>query len=48
MNALGIVIASQTAADHSRSALPRSPVIEQPPASLVRRIAGRLGPNHER
>ena len=47
MNPLGIVIASQTAADHARSALPRSPVVEQPAATLVRRVAARLAPNHQ-
>ena len=47
MNPLGIVIASQTAADHARSALPRSPVIEQPAATLVRRVAARLGPSDQ-
>ena len=48
MNLVGIVIASQTADRNARSALPHAPVIEQPAASLVRRIAVRLGPNHER
>lgn len=47
MNPLGIVIASQTAANHARSALPRSPVIEQPAATLVRRFVARLAPNDQ-
>ena len=34
MNPLAVVIASQTAASHARSALPRAPVIEQPAATL--------------
>jgi hypothetical protein len=46
MNPIGAVIASQTAISHARSALPRAPVIEQPAATLVRRIAARLGPNY--
>jgi hypothetical protein len=47
MNPLGIVIASEYARDHARSALPRARVIEQPAATLMRRVAARLGPNHE-
>ncbi len=47
MNPLGIVIASQRVMEHAHSALPRSPVIDQPSATLVRRIAARLGPNHQ-
>ena len=47
MNPIGIVIASQRVTEHAHSALPRSPVIDQPAATLVRRIAARLGPNHQ-
>jgi hypothetical protein len=45
MNPLGVVIASKSATSHARSALPWAPVIEQPAATLVRRVAARLGPN---
>ena len=45
MNPLGAVIASQCATSHARSALPRARVVEQPAATLVRRVAGRLGRN---
>jgi hypothetical protein len=44
MNPLTVAIASKRASDHARSALPRSPVIGQPAATLVRRYAARLGP----
>ena len=47
MNPIGIVIASQRVMEHAHSALPRSPVIDQPAATLVRRIAARLGPSHQ-
>ena len=43
MNPLAVVIASKTATSHARSALPWAPVIEQPAATLVRRVATRLG-----
>ena len=45
MNPLAVVIASKSATSHARSALPWAPVIEQPTATLVRRVATRLGPN---
>jgi hypothetical protein len=45
MNPLAVVIASKSATRHARSALPWAPVIEQPAATLVRRVATRLGPN---
>jgi len=45
MNPLAVVIASTSATSHARSALPWAPVIEQPAATLVRRVATRLGPN---
>jgi hypothetical protein len=45
MNPLAVVIASQRATSHARSALPRAPVIGQPAATLVRRVVDRLGPN---
>ena len=47
MNPLTVAIASRAVTEHARSALPRSPMIEQPAATLVRRIAVRLGPTHE-
>jgi hypothetical protein len=47
MNPLAVVIASRCATSHARSALPRAPVIEQPAATLVRRVAARLGPNDQ-
>jgi len=47
MNPLAVVIASQCAASHARSALPRAPMIEQPAATLVRRVADRLGPSDQ-
>ena len=47
MNPLVVVIASQCATDHARSALPRAPVIGQPSATLIRRFAARLGPNDQ-
>ena len=45
MNPLGAVIASQRASIHARSALPWAPVVEQPAATLVRRVVARFGPN---
>jgi hypothetical protein len=47
MNPLAVVIASKSATSHARSALPWAPVIEQPAATLVRRVAARLGPNDQ-
>jgi hypothetical protein len=47
MDPLVVTLASQYQIDHARSALPRAPVIEQPAATLVRRVAARLGPNHQ-
>jgi len=47
MNPLAVVIASRCASSHARSALPRAPVIGQPAATLVRRLADRLGPNDQ-
>ena len=47
MNPLAVVIASKSATSHARSALPWAPVIEQPAATLVRRVATRLGPNYK-
>jgi len=47
MNPLAVVIASKTATSHARSALPWAPVIEQPAATLVRRVAARLGPTDQ-
>jgi hypothetical protein len=41
MNPLAVVIASKSATSHARSALPWAPVIEQPAATLVRRVAAR-------
>ena len=43
MNPLAVVIASKSATSHAHSALPWAPVIEQPAATLVRRVAARLG-----
>jgi hypothetical protein len=45
MDSLAITLASRCATSHARSALPRAPVIEQPAATLVRRIAARLDPS---
>ena len=47
MNPLAVVIASQCATSHARSALPHAPVIGQPAATLVRRVTARLGPNDQ-
>jgi hypothetical protein len=47
MNPLAVVIASRCATSHARSALPRAPVIGQPSATLIRRLADRLGPNDQ-
>ena len=45
MNPLGAVIASQRATSHALSALPCAPVVEQPAATLVRRVAARFARN---
>ena len=47
MNPLTVVIASQSVTSHARSALPRAPMIEQPAATLVRRVAARLAPTNQ-
>jgi hypothetical protein len=47
MNPLAVVIGSKSATSHAHSALPWAPVIEQPAATLVRRVAARLGPNDQ-
>jgi hypothetical protein len=46
MDSLAVTLASQCATSHARSALPRAPVIEQPAATLVRRIRARLAPSY--
>jgi hypothetical protein len=47
MNPLAVVIASKRASEHALSALPRAPVVGQPSATLIRRLADRLGPNDQ-
>ena len=47
MNPLAVVIASKCATERARSALPRAPVIGQPSATLIRRLADRLGANDQ-
>jgi hypothetical protein len=58
MNSLGVVIASQSARSHARSALPGAPVVEgrvrvtrparpkRAAATLLRRFAARLDPSY--